>query len=107
MWYRNGNKYNNQKTVYRDKRYDSKKEANRAFELDMLQRDGQVKKFKPQVKVSCIVNDKLVCNYFADFKVEYPNGKVVYEDVKGVRTAIYKLKKKLVFACTGIKIQEL
>ena len=32
--------------------------------------------------------------YYADFKY-IKNGKIIYEDVKGVQTDVYKLKKKL------------
>jgi len=31
----------------------------------------------------------------------------VYEDAKGFKTPIYRLKKKLVKACMGIEIQEI
>ncbi len=47
-----------------------------------------------------------ICTYIADF-FYIPRGKLaVYEDAKGMKTPIYRLKKKLVKACTGIEIVE-
>lgn len=43
--------------------------------------------------------------YIADF-VYTENGKKVVEDVKGCRTEVYKLKKKMVLYFHGIKIKE-
>ena len=47
----------------------------------------------------------IVGKYYADFKYT-KDGKQVYEDSKGVRTAIYRLKKKIVEAVYNIKIVE-
>jgi len=43
--------------------------------------------------------------YIAD-SVSTENGKKVVEDVKGCRTEVYKLKKKMVLYFHGIKIKE-
>ena len=46
--------------------------------------------------------------YIADFRyVDVPSGETVVEDVKGVRTQIYKLKKRWVEAQYAIKIVEI
>lgn len=48
-----------------------------------------------------------VAVYRADFRyVDVATGRVIVEDVKGFKTAIYKLKKKLVEAEYGIRIVE-
>lgn len=47
-----------------------------------------------------------VCDYILDFKVTYADGRIEYVDTKGVKTAIYNLKKKLMLAVHGIKIKE-
>jgi hypothetical protein len=52
------------------------------------------------------VQGKLICTYVADFKY-LENGKEVVEDVKGFKTPVYKLKKKLVEAIYGIEIIEI
>lgn len=100
-------KYRNQRTFYNGRWYSSKKEAERAGELDLLVRSGSVKRWEAQPKFPIVYEGIKICSYIGDFKVEYPNGKIVIEDTKGFQTAIYKLKKKLVKAFYGIEIKEL
>ena len=53
--------------------------------------------------------DRGVCvgHYIADFRYrEGPRGILRIEDVKGVKTAVYKLKKRMVEAQYGIQITE-
>jgi hypothetical protein len=104
---RKTSKYGNAKTVYNGVRYDSKKEANRASELDLLARAGVIKNWEGQVKLPIQHKGVKICTYIADFKVVYPDAIVEYEDVKGFRTAIYRLKKKLVKAFYNIEIKEI
>lgn len=100
------NKYHARKTEYNGREYHSQKEANRAWELDMLVRAGEASKVEPQVPLDLLVNGTKVGKYIADFRVTYRDGHVEYEDVKGMRTDIYILKKKMVEAQYGIKIIE-
>lgn len=100
-------KYGNTKTVYNGQIFDSKKESLRAIELDFLQRVGVVKKWEPQPKFKFELNGQKICTYVADFKVEYPDGHIEIEDVKGFKTAIYRVKKKMLKAFYGIDIKEL
>ncbi len=103
------NKYNARKTVVDNITFDSKKEANRYAELKMCmlaRGNDKVVDLELQPKYPCVVNGKKVCTYIADFKITYADGSVVVEDVKGMRTAIYRLKKKLVEALYGIEIVE-
>jgi len=98
-------KYGNQRTFYEGRWYSSKKEAKRAGELDLLKRAGVVLDWIPQFKLEIKHNGVKICSYFADFKVFYQNGRVEYEDTKGVETAVFKLKKKMVKAFHGIDIK--
>lgn len=98
-------KYGNKKTEYNHIIYDSKKEAKRAFELDMLERAGEISGVQRQVTYKLEVNGILVCKYKADFTY-CQNGKLIVEDVKGFKTATYRLKKKLLLAVHGIVILE-
>lgn len=100
-------KYNNQKTLYKGFLYDSKREAMRAMELDSLKKRKVIREWNPQHELKIIYEGQKICSYFADFRVEYHNGVVEFEDVKGVRTAVFILKKKLVRAFYGITIKEL
>lgn len=102
-----GNKYNNQKTNYNGRQYDSKKEAIRAFELDLMVKAKLVRSWQPQVPFVFVYSGIKICKYIADFSVKYQDGHVEIEDVKGVRTGVYVLKKKLMKAFYGITIKEI
>jgi hypothetical protein len=86
-------------------RFASLKEARRYGALKMLQRAGKVSQLALQVTFTITVNNIKVCDYVADFTY-MQNGKFIVEDVKGVRTRIYSLKKKLMWAVLNIKIKE-
>ena len=102
------NKYGNIKTVTSDGiKHDSIKEANRWCELKLLERAGKIRLLQRQVKYLLIPKqegEREVC-YIADF-VYQEDGKLVVEDVKGHRTEVYKLKKKLMLWVHGIRIKE-
>ena len=97
-------------TEYGGRMYQSKAEATRAQELDMLISAGEVESWEPQVKYSCDIGDKHICNYFADFVITYADGHQVVEDVKGRKSGpqyqLFRLKKRIVEAIHGIKIVE-
>lgn len=101
------NKYGAKRTLYNGRWFSSKREADRAGELDLLVRSGYVRSWEAQPKFPIEHNGVKICSYFADFKVEYPDGHIEIEDVKGFKPAVYKLKKKLVKAFYGIDIKEL
>ena len=98
-------KYGNKKAEANGLMFDSKKEAR--FFLQ-LQQDPTVKAIKTQVVYELIPKQKgeRACSYKADFVVEYQSGEVVVYDVKGMRTALYIVKRKLMLWVHGIKIRE-
>ena len=89
------------------KKFDSRKEANRYCELKILQRAGKISDLKLQVPFVLIdKSDKgRAIRYIADF-VYIEQGHTVVEDVKGVKTDVYKLKKRLMAERYGIEIVE-
>lgn len=101
------NKYNAKKTYVDGIAFDSKKEAKRYQELKLLERGGVISDLDCQVKFELIPKQEgeRPCYYVADF-VYTENGKKVVEDVKGFRTDVYKLKRKLMLERHGIKILE-
>ena len=108
MWrYKITNKYRNVWTEYNGIRYQSKKEAKRAQELDLLKKAKKVKTIVRQPKFEIEINGQHICNYKADFKIIYSDDRIEYEDVKGIKTEIYKLKKKLVEVLYNIEIIEI
>lgn len=97
------NKYGAIKTEYNGQVYDSKAEAHRAMELDLWLKTGEITDLARQTKFPVIINGVKVFTYIADFTY-YLKGKQVVEDVKGMRTPMFNLKKKCVEAQYGIII---
>ncbi len=104
-------KYHNRKTVYKDRTFDSKREADYAARLDILKRakdpKERVEKIEYQIRIPIIINGVKICSYIADFKVTYGDGRTETQDVKGFKTPVYKLKKKMVKAVYDIDIVEI
>ena len=98
-------KYRNIKTTLDGFQFDSRREGFRWIQLRQMERDGAIKKLQRQVVFPLIVNGELLCKYKADFVYETA-GKRIVEDVKGVRTDMYRLKKKLMRIILGIEILE-
>lgn len=73
----------------------SKKEAQRYVELLILQNSHQISNLELQPKFPFIINGKKVCTYIADFRYLDKNNIEIVEDVKGFKTPVYKIKKKL------------
>lgn len=92
--------------------YDSVKEFSRHQELLLLERAGAIQGLKRQVKFELIPSQryggKVVerpVRYIADF-VYQEDGKLVVEDVKGMKTRDYILKRKMMLYLCGIRIRE-
>lgn len=85
--------------------FDSKKEATRYIALRGDQHAGRISGLRLQMRFPLRVNGDLVCRYVADF-VYVRDGKRIVEDVKGVRTSTYLIKRSLMKAVLGIEIME-
>lgn len=77
--------------------HDSKIEARRCDDLHALAAAGRITRLEQQPRFDVRINGDLVCKYIADFAWQQDDLKVV-EDVKGMVTPIFNLKKKLVEA---------
>lgn len=99
------NKYRNIRTEVDGVSFHSKKEASRWRELKLLERAGHIFNLKRQVPYGLDVEGIHITRYIADF-VYVENGTEVVEDAKGIRTPVYRLKKKLMYAIYGITIRE-
>lgn len=96
------NKYKNKKVIVNGKVFDSKKEAKRYLELIQLEQAGLIKDLETQKKFLLLdtfkKNGKTYkqISYYADFVYfDVYSKKTIVEDVKGVKTEVYKIKKKL------------
>lgn len=123
-------KYKAVKTTIDGVTFDSKKEAKRYTELRLLEKAGHITHLELQPEYQITINGAKICKYKADFRYftvrqenneQYYNSKgewqtptmtgdkegQIVEDVKGFKTPIYRLKKKLVEACyPGTQIKE-
>ncbi len=84
-------------------KFASKKERKRYLELKNLQRAGDIYFFLRQTPMHLSGGIKYIC----DYQVFWSSGEVTFEDVKGMRTPMYKLKKKQVEALYPIIITEI
>ena len=112
-------KYGNVKTVIDGITFDSKAEAKRYGELVLLQKAGHIKQLQLQVPFVLWHGVKFpgakrltpACRYIADFvyfeMITDGLMHTVVEDVKGMRTAVYKLKKHALKALHGIDVREI
>lgn len=87
-------------------RFASKREAKRYALLKLLAQAGEISELRLQPSFPLRVNGELVCTYVADFQYVNKSGVCIIEDSKGMRTSVYKIKRKLMRACYGIEIQE-
>ena len=106
-------KYRNKKVVVDQIKFDSIKEAKRYQQLKLLVKAGKISNLELQKEFILIpnqyANGKLIeraVKYKADF-VYTENGIQIVEDVKGMKTDVYKLKKKLMLYIHGIRITEI
>jgi hypothetical protein len=85
----------------------SKAEARRYAELKLMERAGVIRDLVLQPRYELCVTGERICWYVADFAyTDNATDAPVVEDVKGVKTSVYRLKKKLMYACKGITVQE-
>ena len=119
-------KYNTTKVEVDGILFDSKKEAKRYQALVELERNGEIRNLRRQVKFVLIPEQRLPgwagpkggvhkgellereCSYIADFVYELPDGGTVVEDCKSpvTRTPEYVIKRKLLLWLKGIRIKE-
>lgn len=73
----------------------SQMEAGRCDDLHVQQRLGTIRGLTQQPVMPFTLNGEVVFKYVADFSYLVGNCEII-EDVKGVRTSTYRLKKKLI-----------
>lgn len=90
-------KYGNVPTEYRGGRFQSKKEARKAMELDMMKKGKAIKDWKPQHRLSLDVNGVHIANYYVDFMITHNDGSIEYLEIKSyiTKTPVWRLKWKL------------
>lgn len=87
--------FNNYYKTKKAGKYDSKFEAGKAQELELLKKAKEIKGYEEQKTLDLWVNDYLVCTYKIDYVVHHNNGDTEYIECKGYPTQVWKLKWKL------------
>lgn len=97
-------KYNAKKVIVDGITFDSKKESKRYLELKQMQENGEIHDLQLQVPFELIPSFEIVIDgkkrkrrkmqYIADFVYYIGNVRII-EDVKGRKTEVYKIKKKI------------
>ncbi len=122
------NKYHSTKVVVDGIQFDSKKESQRYQQLKLMVKAGTITNLRRQVRYELIpsqfINGKCVerpVHYYSDFEYDEmvplrqrtvmaePNTKLtrhIVEDVKGLCTKEYVIKRKLMLEKFGIRIRE-
>ena len=92
-------KYGNIKTEIDGHTFDSRAEARYWRELCLLERAGMVSNIRRQVRFPIVWNGVKICDYIADFVYrERDKAGDTIADVKGAKTAAYRIKAKLMAA---------
>lgn len=105
------NKYHAKKVWVDNLLFASQAEATRYAALKLMERMGLIEDMKMQVPFelapSVIIDGrkKPSLRYFADFTY-MEHGKLVIEDVKGIRTPVFTIKKHLMKSVLGLDILE-
>ncbi len=99
-------KYRNIITEVDGIRFDSRAEARRWHDLRMMERANMISNLRRQVRFPIVWNGTKICDYIADFVYREPEkaGDTI-EDLKGAKTAVYRIKAKLM-AAQGMPISE-
>ena len=126
---RGSSKYHAEKITVNGITFDSKKEARRWLELTALEQAGKIHGLRRQVKYLLIPEQRESCTeryksgpkkgqfkpgrvlerecaYYADCDYYTEDGTHVVEDVKGMRTKEYRLKRKMLLYKYQIRISE-
>ena len=132
MWNRRkGNKYNASKVTIDGQTFASRKEADRYYQLKLLEKSGAIKDLTTQVKFVLIpaqrepdikgkrggiIRGKIIereLSYIADFcYTDVETGQMIVEDVKGYRATdaaayrVFTIKRKLLLYLLGIRVKE-
>lgn len=110
-------KYRNKPVFTEDGRFDSKKEYYRWCQLKLLEKSGEIIRLTRQERFDfpgengdpIRFDSKRKLTYVADFTYFYVKGGnafIAVEDVKGMKTPVYKIKKALMKHLNNIDIIE-
>lgn len=105
-------KYNNRKVTLDGKKFDSIKESFVYSQLKLREKAGEIKDLECQHKIPLVAHNfatgagERFAWYVCDFKFyDLREARVRYVDAKGVKTAMFNMKARIVAACYGIQVE--
>jgi len=90
-------KYKNMKVLVNGIKFDSLSEARRYSKLAQLEQMKIITDLEIQPKFVFAYNGQRMATYKADFRFQY-KGRTYVEDVKGTKTAVFNLKRRMLAA---------
>lgn len=112
-WAKRTSKYGNRRTEAGGQTFASAREAKRYGELALLAKAGEITDLRTQVRYELVPAQRdsrgkavRAVHYVADFVYRTKAGELVVEDAKGMRTAEYVVKRKLMLDRFNIDVQE-
>jgi hypothetical protein len=101
------NKYRAKPVVTDEGRFASQREYQHWCEMKLQEKAGWVTDLQRQVRFKLAIGPHHICDFIADeVFTDTATGKRVVVDVKGVKTPVYRLKKKLMKALLNIDVVE-
>ena len=98
------NKYGAIRTRIDGHTFDSKAEANYYAALKLRERAGEIGAIRVHPRYPLAVNGKLIATYVADFEYQVIGDGLRVDDVKGVATPVFKIKRKLFEALYSVPL---
>lgn len=98
-------KYGSKKVQIDGRFFDSKAEGARYVQLKTMQQAGVISELECQPKFTIGIRGIWICDVYLDFGYRDKDTVIHYEDVKGKDNALSVLKRKMVEAEYGIKVE--
>ncbi len=92
------NKFGAKKREVNGITYHSGREAQEAEDIELMKKAGVITEWRRQVKLPLDVNGHHITNYFIDFILYYPDGKIELREVKGMVLDTFRNKWSLLEA---------
>jgi hypothetical protein len=101
------NKYKARPVTTEEGRFASQREYQHWCVSKLREKAGEISHLERQVRFKLAINGHHICDFIADeVFTDTATGKRVVVDVKGVKTPVYRLKKKLMKALLNIDVVE-
>lgn len=99
-YFRRKNKFNNHSCrCSKGHIHQSRFEASYCDDLSVLEKAGEIKSYRTQVRYPLKINGQVICSHYVDFEVVDNQGNIKIHETKGMETEVWRIKRKLFEAC--------